>query len=57
MEFFTRIKDKLDSVTADYLGLYIPDINLIDVIEVLILAFFFYKVLITCSPGTWYHHP
>lgn len=49
MEFIARIKDKIDSLTGDYLGLYLPDITLIDIIEVIILAFFFYRVLVWCK--------
>ena len=45
MDFITRIKDAMDSWTGDYLGLYVPDITLIDVIEVIILAFFFYRFI------------
>ena len=49
MDFITRIKDAMDSWTGDYLGLYVPDITLIDVIEVIILAFFFYRLLAWCK--------
>lgn len=49
MDFITRVKDALDSWSGDYLGLYIPDITLIDVIEVIILAFFFYRLLVWCK--------
>ena len=38
-DFFTKIKDGVDSWTGDYFGLYIPDITWIDVLEVIILAF------------------
>ncbi len=49
MDLLNNIKTKVDSWTADYLGLYVPDINLIDVIEVLILAFCFYRLLVWCK--------
>ncbi len=49
MDLLTNIKDKLDSLTGDYLGLYIPDINLIDVIEVIIIAFFLYRFMVWCK--------
>ena len=49
MDLLTNIKNKLDSMTGDYLGLYIPDITLIDVIEVIIIAFVMYKFLIWCK--------
>ncbi len=49
MDLLTNIKDKLDSLTGDYLGLYIPDVNLIDVIEVIIIAFFFYRFMVWCK--------
>ena len=49
MDLLTNIKDKLDSLTGDYLGLYIPDVNLIDVIEVIIIAFFLYRFMVWCK--------
>ncbi len=49
MDLLNNIKTKVDSWTADYLGLYVPDINFIDVIEVLILAFCFYRFLVWCK--------
>lgn len=49
MEIITRLKDNVSSFSGDYFGLYIPDITFIDVIEVIILAFFFYKLLVWCK--------
>lgn len=49
LDLVNSFKDKLDSLTGDYLGLYIPDITLIDVIEMIIIAFVFYKFLLWCK--------
>ncbi|MCR4611554.1 MAG: diadenylate cyclase CdaA [Lachnospiraceae bacterium] len=49
MDLINNIKEKLDSWTGDYLGLYIPDITLIDVIEMIIIAFVFYRFLVWCK--------
>ena len=48
-DFFAKIKDGVDSWTGDYFGLYIPDITWIDVLEVIILAFFIYRLLAWCK--------
>ena len=49
MDLLTNIKDKIDSLTGDYFGLYIPDITFIDVLEIIIIAFFFYRFLVWCK--------
>lgn len=49
MNLINNFKDKLDSLTGDYLGLYIPDVGLVDVIEVIIIAFVFYRFLVWCK--------
>ena len=49
MDLLTNIKDKIDSLTGDYFGLYIPDITFTDILEIIIIAFFFYRFLAWCK--------
>ena len=53
-DYFTKLKESVDSWTGDYFGLYIPDITWIDVLEVIILAYFFYRLLVwTKNSRAW----
>ncbi len=49
MDTLAKVKDSVSSLSGDYFGLYIPDINFVDVVEVIILAFFFYRLLAWCK--------
>ena len=40
-----RIINSLDGFLGDYFGISIPDVQITDVVEIIIIAFFFYQVL------------
>lgn len=53
-DYYTKFKEGVDSWTGDYFGLYIPDVTWIDVLEVIILAFFIYRLLVwTKNSRAW----
>lgn len=44
-----RVVDTIDAFLGDYYGMSIPNVNVIDIVEIIIIAFFLYRLLLWCK--------